>query len=74
MNATDATNAVNATNARNDQRSTESVTVGDVQIEVTTKVVMRVERVHGALVGVAMKAPIAVVVRSPAGTWEIELE
>ena len=74
MNAMDATNAVNAASAVKDQRSSESVTVGDVQIEVTTKVVMRVERVHGALVGVALKAPVAVVVRSPAGTWEFELE
>jgi hypothetical protein len=71
MNATDAANAVNA---GNDQRWTEHVTVGEVQIEVTTKVVMRLERVHGALVGVALKAPVAVVVRSPAGTWEFELE
>ena len=58
----------------NDQRSSEQVTVGDVQIEVITRVVVRVERVCGVIVGVALKVPIAVVVRSPAGTWEVDVE
>ena len=57
-----------------DQRSTELVTVGDVQIEVIARVVVRVEPVCGAIVGVALKVPIAVVVRSPAGTWQVDLE
>ncbi len=61
-------------NVTNDQRSSEHVSVGDVQIEVITKVVVRVECVHGILVGVALKAPLAVVVRSPAGTWEVDVE
>jgi hypothetical protein len=58
----------------NDQRSSEQVTVGDVQVEATARVVVRVERVCGVIVGVALKVPIAVVGRSPAGTWEVELE
>ena len=57
-----------------DQRSSEQVTVGDVQIEVITRVVVRVESVCGVIVGVALKVPIAVVVRSPAGTWEVDVE
>ena len=57
-----------------DQRSSEQVTVGDVQIEVITRVVVRVECVCGVIVGVALKVPIAVVVRSPAGTWEVDVE
>ena len=38
------------------------------------RVVVRVEHVCGVIVGVALKVPIAVVVRSPAGTWEVDLD
>ena len=58
----------------NDQRSSEQVRVGDVQIEVIARVVVRVEHVCGVIVGVALKVPIAVVVRSPAGIWEVDLD
>ncbi len=58
----------------NEQRSSEQVRVGDVQIEVIARVLVRVEDVCGVIVGVALKVPIAVVVRSPAGTWEVDLE
>ena len=58
----------------NEQRSSEQVRVGDVQIEVIARILMRVEDVCGVMVGVALKVPIAVVVRSPAGTWEVDLD
>jgi hypothetical protein len=58
----------------NDQRSSEPITVGDVHIEVIARVVARVERAGNVIVGVALKVPIAVVVRSPACTYEVDLE
>jgi hypothetical protein len=34
--------------------------------------VVRVERVCGAIVGIALKEPTGVVVRTPAGTWKVD--
>ena len=47
--------------------------VGDVEIEPIERTVVRVEQVLGGIAGVALKEPIAVVIRSPAGTWRVEL-
>jgi hypothetical protein len=58
----------------NDRRSSEQIRVGDVQIEVIARLAVRVEQVCGVIVGVALKVPVAVVVRSPAGTWEVDLD
>ena len=51
-----------------------SVTVGDLEIEATERIVVRVERVCNGVVGLAVKQPVSVVVRSPAGTWTLDLE
>jgi hypothetical protein len=58
----------------NGQRSGPPVVIGDVEIETIDQVVVRVETVCGLIVGVALKEPIAVVVRSPAGTWRVDLD
>jgi hypothetical protein len=47
--------------------------VGDVEIEPIERIVVRVEQVFGGIAGVALKEPIAVVIRSPAGTWRVDL-
>ena len=58
----------------NDPRSTTRLIIGDVEIEAIERIVVRVENVCGGVVGVALKEPIAVVVRSPAGTRRVDLE
>ena len=58
----------------NDPRSGTRLIIGDVEIEVIERIVVRVENVCGGGVGVALKEPIAVVVRSPAGTRRVDLE
>jgi hypothetical protein len=55
-------------------RSGPTITVGDLEIEAVEKVVVRVEKVCGGIVGAALKEPVAVIVRSPAGTWRVDLE
>jgi hypothetical protein len=57
---------------RSDSRVT--VTAGGVEIEAIERIVVRVERVGDAIVGVAVKQPVSIVVRSPAGTWRLNLE
>ena len=57
---------------RSDTRVT--VTVGDLEIESTERIVVRVERVCGGIVGLALKHPVSIVVRSPAGTWRLDLQ
>jgi len=47
--------------------------VGDVEIEPIERIVVRVEQVLGGIAGVALKEPIAIVIRSPAGTWRVDL-
>jgi hypothetical protein len=56
-----------------DCRSGQSRVFGDVEIEPIERIVVRVEQVFGGIAGVALKEPIAVVIRSPAGTWRVEL-
>ena len=57
---------------RSDARVT--VTVGDLEIESTERTVVRVERVCGGIVGLAFKQPVSIVVRSPTGTWRLDLQ
>ena len=57
---------------RSDTRVT--VTVGDLEIESTERIVVRVEHVCGGIVGLAFKQPVSIVVRSPAGTWRLDLQ
>jgi len=54
-------------------RSGTPVTVGDLEIEPIEKVIVRVEKVCGALVVVVLKEPVAVVLRSSSGTWRVDL-
>ena len=49
------------------------VTVGDLEIEPIEKTVVRVENACGVIVVVALKEPVAVVLRSPRGTWRVDL-
>jgi hypothetical protein len=50
------------------------VTVGEIQIEPIENVVVHVQRVAGAIVGMALKRPVAVVIHTPAGSWRVDLE
>jgi hypothetical protein len=49
------------------------VTVGELEIEPIERAVLRVEHVCGVIVVVALKEPIAVILRSPRGTWRVDL-
>jgi len=49
------------------------VTVGDLEIEPIERSVVRVENVCGVIVVVAVKEPVAVIIRSPEGTWRVDL-
>lgn len=51
-----------------------SIAIGGIEIQTIDRVVIRVEEVVGTIVGVAVKEPIAVIVRSPTGTWRLDLE
>jgi hypothetical protein len=51
-----------------------TVIVGDLEIESTERIVVRVERVCDGIVGLALKQPVSIVVRSPAGTWRLDLQ
>ena len=57
---------------RSDTRVT--VTAGGLEIEVIERIVVRVERVGDGIVGLALKQPVSIVVRSPAGTWTLDLQ
>ena len=56
------------------QRVGKSVTVGDLEIEPIERSVARVEYVGGIIIGVASKEPVAIVIRSPAGSWRIDVD
>ena len=56
---------------RSDTRVT---TLGDLEIVATERIVVRVERVCDGIVGLALKQPVSIVVRSPAGTWRFDLQ
>jgi len=49
------------------------VTCGDFEIEPIERVVVRVETVCGVIVAMALKEPVAVILRSPRGTWRVDL-
>jgi hypothetical protein len=57
-----------------DRRSGQPVTIGDIEIEPIERVIIRLDRVGGGIVGMALKEPIALVFRSPAGTWRVDLD
>ena len=50
------------------------IAIGDIEIQTIDRVVIRVDEVVGTIVGIAVKEPIAVIVRSPTGTWRLDLE
>jgi hypothetical protein len=56
------------------ERSGPMVTVGEIQIEPIENVVVQVQQVAGAIVGMALKRPVAVVIHTPAGTWRVDLD
>ena len=55
-------------------RAGPTFNIGDVEIETIEKVVVHVDHVGGGIVGVALKEPVAVIIRSPAGTQRVDLE
>ena len=57
-----------------DRRRGQPIVIGEIEIEPIERVVVRVERVGAAIVGLALKEPVAVIVRSPEGTWRIALD
>ena len=54
-------------------RSGTPVTVGDLEIEPIERTVVRVEQACGVFVVVVLKEPVAVILRSPRGTWRVDL-
>jgi hypothetical protein len=56
------------------RRLGKPVTIGDVVIEPVEQVVVRVDQVGPAIVGLALKRPVSVIVRSPAGTFRLDLD
>jgi hypothetical protein len=56
-----------------EERAGTSVTVGDLEIEPIERAVVRVENVCGVIVAIALKEPVAVILRSPRGTWRVDL-
>ena len=57
-----------------DRRRGVSVAVGDLVIEPAERIVVHVERVGSAIVGLALKQPTSVVVRSPTRIFRFDLE
>ena len=57
-----------------DRRRGQPIVIGEIEIEPIERVLIRVERVGTAIVGLARKEPVAVIVRSPEGTWRIALD
>ena len=55
-------------------RAGTPVTVGDLEIEPIERIVIRVETVGGVIVGIARKQPVAIIIRSPMGTWSVDIE
>jgi hypothetical protein len=60
------------TERRSETRVT--VTIGGVEIETIESTVVRVERVCNGIVGLAVKQPVYIIVRSPAGTLRLDLQ
>jgi hypothetical protein len=58
-----------------DERAGRPVAIGDVVLEPVERVTMHVEAIgRTVLTGMAVKTPVALVVRSPAGIWRVELD
>jgi hypothetical protein len=58
-----------------EDRAGRPVTIGEVVLEPVERVTMHVEAIgRTVLTGLAVKAPVALVIRSPAGIWRIELD
>jgi hypothetical protein len=55
------------------QQSGTPVTFGDLEIEPIERTLVRVENACGVLVAVALKEPVAGTLRSPRGTWRVDL-
>ena len=51
-----------------------TVTIGGLEIETIESVVVCVEQVCGGIIGRAVKQPVAIIVRSPAGTLRLDLQ
>ena len=60
------------TEIRSETRVT--VTTSGLEIETIESIVVRVERVCHGIVGLAVKQPVSIVVRSPAGTLRLDLQ
>ena len=60
------------TEIRSETRVT--TTTSGLEIETIESIVVRVERVCDAIVGLALKQPVSIVVRSPAGTLRLDLQ
>jgi hypothetical protein len=60
------------TEIRSETRVT--VTTSGLEIETVESIVVRVERVRHGIVGLALKQPVSIVVRSPAGTLRLDLQ
>jgi hypothetical protein len=57
-----------------DRRHGAAVAVGDVVIEPIERIVVRVEQLGSGIVGLALKEPSSVVVRSLTGIFRFDLE
>jgi hypothetical protein len=57
-----------------DHRRGQPIVIGNLEIEPIERVVVRAERIGTTIVGLARKEPVAVIVRSPNGTWRIDLD
>ena len=60
------------TERRSETRVT--VTTSGLEIETIESIVVRVERVGDGVVGLAVKQPVSIIVRSPAGTLRLDLQ
>jgi hypothetical protein len=63
-----------ASESLSDRHRGTPVTVGDLVIEPVERIVLRVERIGTGVVGLALKQPTSVVVRSPSGTFSFDLD
>jgi hypothetical protein len=62
-----------ASESMTDQPGGTVIAVGDLSIDPVAKVVVHVEQVGSGIVGLAVKRPTAIIVRSQRGTFRIEL-
>lgn len=55
-------------------RTSSSFVVGDLEFETVERTAVRVEPAWGGVAGGALKEPVALVIRSPGGEWQVDLE